>query len=96
MKFAVALARFWYDFVIGEDWQIAFAVVIAMGLVGLLAYDDVNAWWLLPLAVFLMLNVSLWRASRAAGSRRSASQAPELIHSSASRLEYERDSESHR
>ena len=64
MKYAVALARFWYDFVIGEDWQIAVAVVIAMGVVGLLAYDDVNAWWLLPLAVFAMLSLSLWRATR--------------------------------
>jgi hypothetical protein len=64
MKYAVGFARFWYDFVIGEDWQIAVAVVIAMGVVGLLAYDDVNAWWLLPLAVFAMLNLSLWRASR--------------------------------
>ena len=64
MKYAVALVRFWYDFVIGDDWLIALAVVIAMGVVGLLAYDGVNAWWLLPLAVFAMLSLSLWRASR--------------------------------
>jgi hypothetical protein len=64
MKYVVALVRFWYDFIIGDDWQIAVAVVIAMGVVGLLAYDGVNAWWLLPLAVFAMLNLSLWRASR--------------------------------
>jgi hypothetical protein len=64
MKYGVALVRFWYDFVIGDDWLIALAVVIAMGLAGLLAYDDVNAWWLLPLAVFAMLCLSLWRATR--------------------------------
>ena len=64
MKYAAAFARFWYDFVIGDDWQIAVVVVIAMGIVGLLAYDDVNAWWLLPVAVFAMLSLSLWRATR--------------------------------
>jgi hypothetical protein len=64
MKYALGFARFWYDFVIGDDWQIAVAVVLAMGLVALLAYDNVNAWWLLPFAVFAMLSLSLWRASR--------------------------------
>ncbi len=64
MKYAVGFARFLYDFVIGDDWQIAFAVVIAMGVAALLAHDEVNAWWLLPFAVFAMLSVSLWRAAR--------------------------------
>jgi len=64
IKYVIALVRFWYDFVIGDDWQIAVAVVGAMGVVGLLAYDDLNAWWLLPLAVFAVLNLSLWRACR--------------------------------
>ena len=64
MKYAVGFARFWYDFVIGDDWQIAVCVVVAMGAVSVLAYDDVDAWWLLPLAVFAMLSLSLWRAAR--------------------------------
>ena len=43
--------RFWYGFVIGDDWAVAAAV--AAGFVGtwLLLRADVNAWWLLPLVV---------------------------------------------
>ena len=43
--------RFWYGFVIGDDWTVAAAV--AAGFVGtwLLLRADVNAWWLLPLVV---------------------------------------------
>jgi len=43
--------RFWYGFVIGDDWTVAAAV--AAGFVGtwLLLRAHVNAWWLLPLVV---------------------------------------------
>ncbi|MGH8887022.1 MAG: hypothetical protein ACRDYX_17995 [Egibacteraceae bacterium] len=30
MRFLSAFARFWYDFVIGDDWKIAAAVVAAL------------------------------------------------------------------
>ncbi len=30
MRFLSAFARFWYDFVIGDDWKIAAAVVVAL------------------------------------------------------------------
>jgi hypothetical protein len=36
MKFAKAFFRFWYDFVIGDDWKIA-AAVVAVLLLGALA-----------------------------------------------------------
>jgi hypothetical protein len=32
MKFLKAFGRFWYDFIIGDDWKIAVAVVIALAL----------------------------------------------------------------
>lgn len=31
MRFLKAFGRFWYDFVIGDDWKIAVAVVLALG-----------------------------------------------------------------
>lgn len=38
MKFLKAFGEFWYDFIIGDDWKIAVAVVVAVGiLVGLLS-----------------------------------------------------------
>ncbi|MBM9508676.1 hypothetical protein [Actinacidiphila acididurans] len=32
MRFLRAFARFWYDFVIGDDWKIAAGVACALGL----------------------------------------------------------------
>jgi hypothetical protein len=56
--------HFWYDFVVGDDWTVALGVVIALALTAALAGAGVAAWWLLPLAVVLLLGVSLRRASR--------------------------------
>jgi hypothetical protein len=58
------LARFWWDFVVGDDWRVAAGVAIAIGGVALLQRADVSAWWLLPLAVAALLYVSLRRAAR--------------------------------
>jgi hypothetical protein len=39
MRFVIAFLRFWYDFVIGDDWKIAAAVVTVLlaGAIALLA-----------------------------------------------------------
>ncbi len=31
MKFLKAFGEFWYDFIIGDDWKIAVAMVLALG-----------------------------------------------------------------
>jgi hypothetical protein len=59
-----AFGRFWWDFVVGDDWLAAVGVAIAIGATAALAHDGVAAWWLLPLAVLLVLYVSLRRAVR--------------------------------
>ena len=43
-----AFARFWWDFVVGDDWTVVAGLAVALGLTALLTHDDVNAWWLLP------------------------------------------------
>jgi hypothetical protein len=62
-------ARFWWDFVIGDDWRVAAGITIAFGLTALLATTSVPAWWLLPVAVAAVLWMSLVRAARAGGRR---------------------------
>jgi large-conductance mechanosensitive channel len=57
---------FLYDFVVGDDWRIAVAVVVGLALTALLAAHDVAAWWVMPLVVAVALGGSLWRAARAA------------------------------
>jgi hypothetical protein len=59
-----AFGRFWWDFVVGDDWLSAVGVAIAIGATAALAAEKVAAWWLLPLAVLLVLYVSLRRAVR--------------------------------
>jgi len=59
-----AFAAFWYDFVVGDDWLIAVGVVIGLALTYLLSRAAVPAWWLMPLAVAVLLPFSLWRAAR--------------------------------
>ena len=58
--------RFWWEFVIGDDWLVAVLVVVAIGATAALAAADVTAWWLLPLAVLGVLWLSLRRAIRSA------------------------------
>jgi hypothetical protein len=57
-------ARFWWDFVIGDDPLAALGVAVALGATAALAAADVAAWWLLPLAVLVVLYRSLRRAAR--------------------------------
>ena len=63
MKYIVAFGRFWWDFVVGDDWLVAAGLAVALGLTWLLAHHGVNAWWLLPGAVVLLLAGSVWRES---------------------------------
>jgi len=58
----VGFARFWYDFIIGDDWLIA--ALIAVALVVLAVVRHAWLWWVLPLVVVLALGASLWRATR--------------------------------
>jgi hypothetical protein len=57
-------ASFWWDFLVGDDWLVAVGVLVAFGLTALLAASSVPAWWLLPLAVTVVLWLSLRRAAR--------------------------------
>jgi hypothetical protein len=59
-----AFGRFWWDFVIGDDWLVAVLVAVAIGATAALAHSGVTAWWLVPLAVLLVLWLSLRRAIR--------------------------------
>jgi hypothetical protein len=56
--------RFWWDFIVGDDPLAAFGVAASIGATAALAATDVTAWWLLPLAVLLVLYASLRRAAR--------------------------------
>ena len=53
---------FWYDFIVGDDWRVAAAIVLALAATHSL---DSNSWWLLPAAVAAVLIFTLLEASAA-------------------------------
>jgi hypothetical protein len=57
-----------WEFVVGDDWRTAIGVALALALTALVAAAGVSAWWVMPLAVFGLLALSLRRATRG-GSR---------------------------
>ena len=64
MKFLRQFGKFWYDFLVGDDWRLAIGVVVTVAGVSFVAHHGVNAWWLLPVAVALVLAISITHGLR--------------------------------
>ena len=64
MRRLEAFARFLWDFVVGDDPWTAVGVAVALGATALLAGTGAAAWWVMPLAVVVLLALSLRRAVR--------------------------------
>jgi hypothetical protein len=59
-----SFAAFWYDFLVGDDWRIAAGTVAALAVTAGLVAAGVNAWWVLPAAVLILLGLSVAAAAR--------------------------------
>jgi hypothetical protein len=64
MRRIVAFLRFWYDFIVGDDWRVAAGVVAGLAVTAALAGRGVPVWWSMPLVVLGTLAGSLLRATR--------------------------------
>jgi hypothetical protein len=62
VKYVRAFSRFWYDFIVGDDWRLAVSLLVIVGIAALLAAAGVAAWWFTPPAVMAALGLSLRRA----------------------------------
>ena len=60
----VGVARFLYLFVVGDDWTVALAILLALAVTGVLVGEHISAWWLVPFVAILMTGVSLGRSAR--------------------------------
>lgn len=57
-----AFGHFWYDFVVGDDWRVAVAVVLALTLTWAVSTTAVSAWWVTPVIFAVLVPFTLWRA----------------------------------
>jgi hypothetical protein len=57
----IRFLRFWYHFIIGDDWRVAAGVAASVLLCALLVRAGVNAWWAMPMGVGVTLAISVWR-----------------------------------
>ena len=63
MRYVRAFGRFWWDFIVGDDWRVAVGIALALGLTAVLATTSAPAWLVLPLAVAAVLWMSLRRVA---------------------------------
>jgi large-conductance mechanosensitive channel len=61
LSWILAVPRFLYHFIVGDDWTVAVAVFIGLALSAILNANHVVAWWLIPVIVVIMLGISLRR-----------------------------------
>jgi hypothetical protein len=67
MRYLRSFGRFWWNFIVGDDWRVATGVAVALGATYVLTHKGVDAWWLLPAGVALVLTESLRRDVRSRG-----------------------------
>jgi hypothetical protein len=66
VKYLGHFARFWYDFIVGDDWRLAAGTVLILTVVHFVADRYTGSWWLLPTGVLLLLATSVHVAARSA------------------------------
>lgn len=66
MRYVVAFLRFWYEFIVGDDWRVAAGIGVAIAVTAALAGAGVSSWWVVPAAVVISVYRSLRRATRSA------------------------------
>ena len=59
-----AFGRFWYGFIIGDDWAAAAGVLVMLGAAYGLHLEHVPAWWAGPVVITITLLITLRRAAR--------------------------------
>ncbi len=64
MKQARAFGLFWWDFIVGDDYRLALAVVVLLAATALLSRAGLSMWWLMPLGVLATLAVSVVSVAR--------------------------------
>jgi small neutral amino acid transporter SnatA (MarC family) len=74
MRFVVGFGRFWYEFIVGDDWRIAAGVTLVLVAGAVLEAAGVAGEWLPP--ALALAFVVVFAAPLIAGDRASATGGP--------------------
>ncbi len=61
LRVVVAVAKFLYGYVVGDDLLLAVVMALALIATGLLVAARINAWWLVPAIAVVMTGINLLR-----------------------------------
>lgn len=61
VRIIVAVGKFLYGYVVGDDLVLAVVMLLALVGTGVLVAGGINAWWLVPALAVVMTGVNLWR-----------------------------------
>ena len=70
ISWLVGFGRFWYRFIICDDWTGAATLAGGLALTALLSRTQFPAWVLIPLIVIVTLRVSIQRTKSVRGPKR--------------------------
>jgi len=57
----IAVPRFLYEFIVGDDWTVAVAVLAGLAVTAVLNANHIVAWWLMPIVAIVMTGISIRR-----------------------------------
>jgi len=63
-RWLAGAGRFFYGFVVGDDWRVAAVVVSALVATAVLVANGIDAWWLAPPVAVAMTAVALSRETQ--------------------------------
>ena len=66
---ALAVVRFIYGFIFGDDWTVAAVIVLGLVATAWLVAQRIPAWWLVPLLAIAMTGLSLLRSRQRLSAR---------------------------
>ena len=57
----IAVPRFLYEFIVGDDWTVAVAVLAGLVVTAVLNANHIVAWWLMPIVAIVTTGISIRR-----------------------------------
>jgi hypothetical protein len=61
LSWIIAVPRFLYEFIVGDDWTVAVAVLAGLVATAVLNANHIVAWWLMPIVAIVMTGISIRR-----------------------------------